>query len=90
MELGILSPELPGALETAQVAYPDQQQNQAAQRWSMALVTMQRLPALGEIILPVIVGATVIFELVGPVLTRVALHRVGEAPKVAGSANTDH
>ena len=63
---------------------------QAGVALGMALVAMQRLPALGEVILPVIVGATVIFELVGPVLTRLALHRVGEAPKTTSSANGDN
>ena len=55
----------------------------------MALVAMQRLPTLGEIILPVVVGATVIFEVAGPVLTRLALCRVGETPKINGSARGD-
>jgi hypothetical protein len=63
---------------------------QAGVALGMALVAMQRLPALGEIILPVVVGASVIFELVGPVLTRLALHRVGETPKTTSSANGDH
>jgi Kef-type K+ transport system membrane component KefB len=63
---------------------------QAGVALGMALVAMQRLPSLGEIILPVVVGATVIFELIGPVLTRLALHRVGEAAKITGSANGDH
>jgi Kef-type K+ transport system membrane component KefB len=52
---------------------------QAGVALGMALVAMQRLPTLGEIIVPVVVGATVIFELVGPVFTRLALRRVGEA-----------
>jgi hypothetical protein len=31
----------------------------------------------------------VIFELLGPVLTRLALHRVGEVPKIAGSGKSE-
>ncbi len=58
---------------------------QAGVALGMALVAMQRLPTLGEIILPVVVGATVIFEVIGPVLTRLALRRVGESPKITGS-----
>ncbi len=58
---------------------------QAGVALGMALVAMQRLPTLGEIILPVVVGATVIFEVIGPVLTRLALRRVGETPKITGS-----
>ena len=61
---------------------------QAGVALGMALVAAQRLPALGEIILTVVVGATVVFELVGPVLTRLALRRVGEAPNAAASAKS--
>ena len=59
---------------------------QAGVALGMALVAMQRLPTLGEIIVPVVVGATVIFEVIGPVFTRVALRRVGETPNGADSA----
>ena len=53
---------------------------QAGVALGMSLVAMQRVPEVGDIIVPVVVGATVIFELVGPVFTRLALRRVGEAP----------
>ena len=59
---------------------------QAGVALGMALVAAQRLPTLGEIIIPVVVGATVVFELVGPVFTRLALRRVGEMPGDAGSS----
>ena len=52
---------------------------QAGVALGMALLTAQRVPALAEFILPVVVAATVIFEVVGPVFTRLALRRVGEA-----------
>jgi len=51
---------------------------QAGVALGMALVAMQRLPAVGESIVPVVVAATVVFEIVGPVLTRLALRKVGE------------
>jgi len=63
---------------------------QAGVALGMALVAAQRLPALGEIVLPVIIGATVIFEVIGPVLTRAALHRVGERATITDSGNGDH
>lgn len=52
---------------------------QAGVALGMALVAKQQFPELAEIILPVVIGATVLFELFGPVLTRTALVRVGEA-----------
>jgi Kef-type K+ transport system membrane component KefB len=63
---------------------------QAGVALGMALVAAQRLPTLGEIIIPVVVGATVIFELIGPVFTRLALRRVGEAPNAARSVGDDN
>ncbi|MDX2315285.1 MAG: cation:proton antiporter [Gammaproteobacteria bacterium] len=36
------------------------------------------------------IGATVTFEVIGPVLTRVALHRVGETATITDSGNGDH
>jgi len=52
---------------------------QAGVALGMALVAMQRRPDLGEIILPVVIVSTVLFELMGPVLTRGVLIHVGEA-----------
>ncbi|MBW2622101.1 MAG: cation:proton antiporter [Deltaproteobacteria bacterium] len=52
---------------------------QAGVALGMALMVAQRRPDLGEIILPIIVAATIFFELTGPVLTRTALLRAGEA-----------
>jgi Kef-type K+ transport system membrane component KefB len=48
---------------------------QAGVALGMALVATQRLPEVGEAILPVVVAATVFFELLGPVATRFALER---------------
>jgi Kef-type K+ transport system membrane component KefB len=52
---------------------------QAGVALGMALLASQRVPSLAEIIIPVVVASTVIFEIAGPVLTRLALHRVGES-----------
>ena len=51
---------------------------QAGVAFGMALVAAQRFPDFGEIILPVVVAATVLFEIIGPVLTRGILIRTGE------------
>lgn len=45
-----------------------------------ALVASRELPELGRQIVPVAVAAIVVFEGLGPVLTRLALVRTGEAP----------
>ena len=52
---------------------------QAGVALGMALVGAQQLPEYGSELLAVTIGATVIFELVGPLLTQTALRRVGEA-----------
>jgi Kef-type K+ transport system membrane component KefB len=44
----------------------------------MTLALCQRYPELRDTVLPVVLGATVIFELFGPMLTRVGLTRAGE------------
>ncbi|MEQ8860029.1 MAG: cation:proton antiporter [Pseudomonadales bacterium] len=53
---------------------------QAGLAIGMALLAVQRFPDAGGVILPVVLGSTVVFELVGPVLTRWILIRVGEVP----------
>lgn len=45
----------------------------------MALVATEHLPADAQVILPIAIGSTVLFELVGPFCARQALSRVGEA-----------
>jgi hypothetical protein len=52
---------------------------QAGVALGMALVATQYLPEIGDAILPVVVAATVIFELIGPIATRVALRRTSAA-----------
>jgi Kef-type K+ transport system membrane component KefB len=51
---------------------------QAGVALGMALVATQRFPQFSEIIFPVVIGATVIFEVMGPILTRRALVQVGD------------
>ncbi len=52
---------------------------QAGVALGMALIAVQRVPEIGAVIMPVVVAATVLFEIVGPVITRQALRRTGEA-----------
>ena len=52
---------------------------QAGVALGMALVASQRFPELADEILAIAIGATVFFELIGPVLTRMALMQAGDA-----------
>lgn len=52
---------------------------QAGVALGMALVACEHSPALQESLLPVVIGSTVIFELIGPICTRWALFQTGEA-----------
>ena len=45
----------------------------------MALIAQQHFPDTGGVVLSVVIGATVIFEIFGPLLTRRALDAVGES-----------
>lgn len=51
---------------------------QAGVALGMALLASQHLPELKEVILPVAIGSTIVFELIGPVMTRKALMKTGE------------
>jgi Kef-type K+ transport system membrane component KefB len=51
---------------------------QAGVALGMALLASQHLPELKKVILPVTIGSTIVFELIGPVMTRKALLKVGE------------
>lgn len=51
---------------------------QAGVAIGMALLASQRFPEIKDTILPVVLGSTVIFELIGPIMTRWALKRVGD------------
>lgn len=54
---------------------------QAGVAIGMALLAGQRFPEVRDLIMPVALGSTVIFELLGPVVTRRVLVRVGEAKR---------
>jgi len=51
---------------------------QAGVALGMALFATQRVPEIGTTLFPVVITATVFFEVVGPVITRLALIRAGE------------
>ncbi len=53
---------------------------QAGLALGMALLVNDRLPELGQWVLPLIISTTVVFEIVAPVVTRLSLWRAGEIP----------
>lgn len=53
-------------------------QPQAGVALGMVLVAGSHFPELGDILLAIIIGSTVVYEIAGPVLTRLALSRTGE------------
>ena len=54
--------------------------SQAGVALGMALAATHTFPELQEVIIPVVVSTTVLFEIIGPILTRYALIRVGDLP----------
>ena len=52
---------------------------QAGVALGMALVAGNAFPQLKDTVLPLVVGSTIVFELAGPALTRLALIRAGDA-----------
>jgi len=55
---------------------------QAGIALGMALIANHRFPESGSIVLNVVVGAVVVFELIGPILTRFALLRSGDVAEL--------
>jgi len=53
---------------------------QAGLAIGIALLASQRFPDAADVILPVVLGSTVVFELLGPVATRWTLQRAGDIP----------
>lgn len=51
---------------------------QAGVAIGMALLASHRFPEIKDVILPVVLGSTVVFELVGPIATRGTLVRMGD------------
>lgn len=58
---------------------------QAGVAIGMALLASQRFPEVKNIILPAVLGSTVIFEVIGPIVTRWTLVRVGDIQANTGS-----
>jgi len=54
---------------------------QAGVALGMALLATDRFPELKDLILPVVIGSTVIFEIIGPVITRHVLNKISNAEK---------
>jgi Kef-type K+ transport system membrane component KefB len=52
---------------------------QAGVALSMALVVIEKRPDLGNMILPVVIASTIVFEVIGPIFTRMGLVRAGDA-----------
>ena len=52
--------------------------SQAGVALGMALAATHTFPELREVIIPVVVSSTVLFEIIGPILTRYSLVRVGD------------
>jgi len=55
---------------------------QAGVAIGMALLAAQRFPDYRELILPLVIGTTIVFELGGPVLTRMALRHTHECTQI--------
>ena len=53
---------------------------QAGVALGMALIATNQFPEIGGTIFPIVAGTTVLFELIGPLMTRMALERAGEIP----------
>ncbi|MCF6147609.1 MAG: cation:proton antiporter [Candidatus Kuenenia sp.] len=51
---------------------------QAGIALGLGLVAEQKLPGVGKTVLHIVIGATVWFEITGPIMTKIALNRVGE------------
>ena len=56
---------------------------QAGVAIGMAQLTLARFPTLGKQINTVVLAGTLVFELIGPVITKIALSRAGEIPAAA-------
>jgi len=56
---------------------------QAGVAIGMALMAAQRFPEISHLILPVVLGSTVVFEVLGPVVTRWTLAEVGDLERGA-------
>ena len=62
---------------------------QAGVAIGMALVASGELPQYQQVMLPIVIGSTILFEIVGPVVTRLAIRRVNETPQLGHAAMRD-
>jgi len=53
---------------------------QAGVATGMALIAAAQFPELADTIIPVVVVATMFFEMIGPIFTRISLHKAGDVP----------
>lgn len=53
---------------------------QAGVAIGMTLIAIERHPELRDTLLPIVIGSTVLFEILGPLLTRFTLKKAGEVP----------
>lgn len=62
---------------------------QAGVAIGMALVGAQRMPEYATELLSIAIAATVIFEVIGPIFTRLAIQRQGEVVEASGKSAAD-
>lgn len=56
---------------------------QAGVAIGLSLIASQSIPAYGQTIRAVILCGTLIYELIGPAVTKISLQKAGEIPKAA-------
>ena len=52
---------------------------QAGVAMAMVFLALQVVPEYGEVLLPVVIASTIVFEILGPIVTRFVLFHMGEA-----------
>jgi Kef-type K+ transport system membrane component KefB len=62
---------------------------QAGVALGLALIVSERYPEFGSQVLSIVVATTIMFEIVGPLITRFALHHAGEVPGETGNDSND-
>jgi Kef-type K+ transport system membrane component KefB len=62
---------------------------QAGVALGLALIVTERYPEFGPQVLSIVVATTIVFEIVGPLITRFALYRAGEVPEDAPSDSSE-
>jgi Kef-type K+ transport system membrane component KefB len=62
---------------------------QAGVALGLALIVSERYPELGAQVLSVVVATTIVFEILGPILTRFTLSHAGEIPQGGASSQSE-